>query len=746
MRDAIGYRLIGNGGDDESVSEMRAHAAKHDLSLVGLYGDPTQRNGSFNRTGLVAALTVLRKSGGDALIVSTLQDVFSNRTDAEYFAANGMWRDRIRIYAAREGIDTGSPEGKSRLKAHVEALGDEGVDKIWNRSKKIGSVGYLDILRQCHEILDPDLYVEIGLRFGKSMELSRCRAIGVDPKPRVRKIAGNSKAEIFSQTSDEFFSQQKLNRIIAPGSVDLAFIDGMHLFDFVLRDFINIERRAHSRTIIAIDDVCPRNALEAMPERIVTPWAGDVWKLIPCLRQYRPDLELVLTDAHPTGIALIAGLDAASTVLTDHYAEIMDQFKDLDYVMVGDYRDFILQKYASDDPYIAKFLTKYKRKTGESDFSDAGGSELVSDPVQDAMPHQATIHLAGKLPRISMAARSVSSWMDRPFLPPRTKITRFDSPTLVRCNGYNKARIFDAGGRSIEASIVPRSGYGRAEDHARVRRHGGRVLRDQGRYIDLDDAARITSRPDIELIAGETLLLGYLDKRFGHFLTEGLSRAWALERSDMLGRKVLVWSNARLPAFQREALALLGVAEDQLVVADRSLRFEQLLVPSRAYRLTGAASPALNSAWDRMRDAALLASGAGNAPKDVFLSRSGNPKRRLLQEAEVEDIFAGLGFTIVRPESLPFAEQVALVGRCERLAGCFGSQMHLSMFMRPGTKKFVIASGNFVYPDEAMIGAVKGVPSTFHLSTSYDPSVDLLRAEWSVDVDRLREDVAGWLS
>ncbi len=34
-------------------------------------------------------------------------------------------------------------------------------------------------------------------------------------------------------------------------------------------------------------------------------WTGDVWKLIPILQRYRPDLQLTLFDAPPSG--LVAG-------------------------------------------------------------------------------------------------------------------------------------------------------------------------------------------------------------------------------------------------------------------------------------------------------------------------------------------------------------------------------------------------------------------------------------------------------
>ena len=91
--------------------------------------------------------------------------------------------------------------------------------------------------------------------------------------------------------------------------MDLAFIDGMHQFEFALRDFINIEKYCSADSIILIHDVYPIDATSAARERASWFWSGDIWRLILMLNKYRPDLSVNVIAARPTGLAIVQNLD-----------------------------------------------------------------------------------------------------------------------------------------------------------------------------------------------------------------------------------------------------------------------------------------------------------------------------------------------------------------------------------------------------------------------------------------------------
>jgi hypothetical protein len=91
-----------------------------------------------------------------------------------------------------------------------------------------------DVLAWLHRWLQPALYFEIGVDRGVSLACATGPAIGVDPRPELRLSAQlPPTAQIVASSSDAFFAQQAA-ALLQPAP-ELAFIDGMHLFEFALR-------------------------------------------------------------------------------------------------------------------------------------------------------------------------------------------------------------------------------------------------------------------------------------------------------------------------------------------------------------------------------------------------------------------------------------------------------------------------------------------------------------------------------
>ncbi|MEJ0070611.1 MAG: class I SAM-dependent methyltransferase [Pseudomonadota bacterium] len=112
---------------------------------------------------------------------------------------------------------------------------------------------------------------------------------------------------------------------------DLAFIDGLHLFEQVLRDFINVERHCSPNAVVAFHDTLPVSAAAAGREEVPGLWCGDVWRILPCLRKWRPDLGLATIPTGPSGLTVATRLDPASRVLDAHYDAIVDECAGLPY-------------------------------------------------------------------------------------------------------------------------------------------------------------------------------------------------------------------------------------------------------------------------------------------------------------------------------------------------------------------------------------------------------------------------------
>lgn len=203
-----------------------------------------------------------------------------------------------------------------------------------------------EFLRELHKVSANRNYLEIGVNDGRSLTLSRVPSIAIDP---AFKVVSEIRCDVHlaKATSDDFFARQNPLAHLTGGrhplrnlarnrspfgywqrtTLDLSFIDGMHLFEYALRDFINVEKHSDWASVIVLDDMLPRSVDEAARDRHTNAWTGDVYKLIEILARYRPDLVTVLVDTAPTGQLIVFGADPDNTVLSDKYDEIIAEFE-----------------------------------------------------------------------------------------------------------------------------------------------------------------------------------------------------------------------------------------------------------------------------------------------------------------------------------------------------------------------------------------------------------------------------------
>ncbi|MBU1378783.1 MAG: class I SAM-dependent methyltransferase [Alphaproteobacteria bacterium] len=180
-------------------------------------------------------------------------------------------------------------------------------------------------------------YLEVGVRDGKTLAGIDCPTIGVDPNftLSVDPIRKKRVLHLYQMTSDEFFRDHD-PRAVLGSPVDVAFLDGLHVFEYLLRDFINTERVCDRNSLILLDDCMPVNI--EMTERVHRPelrkdkaiagwWTGDVWKVVSILRELRPELRITPVSVRPTGSIMVSNLDPTSTVLDDRYFEIIERYR-----------------------------------------------------------------------------------------------------------------------------------------------------------------------------------------------------------------------------------------------------------------------------------------------------------------------------------------------------------------------------------------------------------------------------------
>jgi hypothetical protein len=191
------------------------------------------------------------------------------------------------------------------------------------------------VLRNLHEALRPRTYLEIGTSQGNSLRLVDCASVAVDPRFQLSAdvIGTKPQCAFYQMTSDRYFEHHD-PKLVLGGPIDLAFLDGMHHCEVLLRDFINTERHCRKNSVVILHDCVPvetsltersrtGETIETVEPHRHNWWLGDVWRTLLALKRHRRDLSITALDAPPSGLVCITGLDPQSTVLDDAYAAIV---------------------------------------------------------------------------------------------------------------------------------------------------------------------------------------------------------------------------------------------------------------------------------------------------------------------------------------------------------------------------------------------------------------------------------------
>lgn len=154
-------------------------------------------------------------------------------------------------------------------------------------------------------------YLEIGVFNGHIFfRVPSTFKIAVDPEFRFDNVRKFGKLfanpyNIFNRyvekTSDDFFAQDAPG-LFADKKVQVALIDGMHEYNFALRDVENTLRYATDDVVLVLHDCNPATKQSASnfedwkASGYSYWWNGDVWKTILYLRSLRKDLTSFVLD------------------------------------------------------------------------------------------------------------------------------------------------------------------------------------------------------------------------------------------------------------------------------------------------------------------------------------------------------------------------------------------------------------------------------------------------------------------
>jgi len=167
------------------------------------------------------------------------------------------------------------------------------------------AVGRLEVIQEIIDRISAKTYIEIGVREGIVFEKVNCDLkIGIDPCPPYKQEFSEKERYVNSE-SDEFFNGSEPPFILKEG-IDVAFIDGLHEYEQVVRDVKHCLKYLNTDGFIVVHDCNPakevystkgysydeaRKNAECLGLEWEGPWNGDVWKAIAELRK-RDDIQI----------------------------------------------------------------------------------------------------------------------------------------------------------------------------------------------------------------------------------------------------------------------------------------------------------------------------------------------------------------------------------------------------------------------------------------------------------------------
>jgi capsular polysaccharide biosynthesis protein len=206
-------------------------------------------------------------------------------------------------------------------------------------------------------------------------------------------------------------------------------------------------------------------------------------------------------------------------------------------------------------------------------------------------------------------------------------------------------------------------------------------------------------------IEAPCILLGS-DGNYAHWVLRNLLKLSLLAQADLAaGLPYLVGDPLR--PWQSAYLELLGIPEARLlrVPAEAVVVCRELHVPTQ---LRNHPHMAAGIDWLRARVAAHRVAPPAGEGALLYASRREQSNRRLLNEAEVEALLAGLGFRIAVPGEMSVPEQIAAFSRARVVVAPHGAGLANMVFAPPGATLVEITSSAILHMDEFRMAAQAG--------------------------------------
>jgi len=250
-------------------------------------------------------------------------------------------------------------------------------------------------------------------------------------------------------------------------------------------------------------------------------------------------------------------------------------------------------------------------------------------------------------------------------------------------------------------------------------------------------------RREVHIEGSSVVLCSDEPKSYGSFLFRVLPKVLAIRKLGLTHLPCIVQADQQA---YRDLLILSGLPDSSIVLHDMNAvtRLDRAIVP--CLRNThGYLDPETCELYAELR----ATYGTMPAGRRIYVSRlnlnqAGWSTRVMVNEGELIERLAGIGFEIVTPEHLSVREQIAAFAAADLVVGPSGSNMYNTMFCRPGTKVIDIQSEpQWIYSYTGMYSSL-GLDYGIFVGKCDPADTRPVHRRWAVNIEALISRIASF--
>lgn len=193
---------------------------------------------------------------------------------------------------------------------------------------------------------------------------------------------------------------------------------------------------------------------------------------------------------------------------------------------------------------------------------------------------------------------------------------------------------------------------------------------------------------ELAYVDRDVIFGGILIGHFGHFILECLGRLWYVLERDEPHKTLVFLTELEVCPWFGDFFALLGISRERIIFVQKPTQFRKVVVPEEAVHSWYNYTQEYLRPYHYMTEQARKLTGNKSLGPKIFLTRNrlSDSQTKCINEEYFCRFFAQQGYTMVELETLPLAEQIAIVNNAEEIVAIMGSLTHWALFCQPGTK------------------------------------------------------------